>query len=85
VIGPNSRSSLRPRRKAAAGRDGEVAPVAERGRRQVVDEDVADDAAAQRGDHPERDHTDDVEVRHADGGQGSVEGERKRAAQVEGE
>jgi hypothetical protein len=68
--------------RAACGHR-QVPPVLECGRRQVVQQDVADDAPAQRSDHAQGDDTDDVQPHGAHRSQSSVEAERKRPGQIE--
>ena len=60
----------------ASGGHRQIPPVPEGGRRQVVQQDVADDAPAQRSDHAEGDDTDDVQPDSAHGSQRSVKAER---------
>ena len=55
----------------------------EGGRRQVVQQDVADDAPAQRSDHAKGDDTDDVQPDSAHCSQRSVKAERERPGQIE--
>jgi hypothetical protein len=63
----------------------QVGPGAECGRRQRVDEDVAQDAAAEGRDHAERQHPDDVKLRFFQACDRAVERERERAGQVKRE
>jgi hypothetical protein len=69
-----------------AGRgDREVAPVVERGRRDRPDDEIAQDAAAECGDHPQGHDADDVEPRRPYRGQRTVEGEHERPDEIEDE
>ena len=61
----------------------QIPPVLEGGRRQVVQQDVADDAPTQRSDHAEGDDTDDVQPDSAHRSQRSVKAERERPGQIE--
>jgi hypothetical protein len=54
-------------------------------RGQRVDEDVAQYAAAEGGDHAECEHPDDVKLGCFHGGDRAVERERERAGQVKRE
>jgi hypothetical protein len=49
----------------ASGGHRQIPPILEGGRRQVVQQDVADDAPTQSSDHAEDDDTDDVQAREA--------------------
>ena len=69
--------------EGASGGHRQISPVLEGGRRQVVQQDVADDAPAQRSDHAEGDDADDVQPDSAHRGQCSVEAERKCPGQIE--
>jgi hypothetical protein len=66
----------------ARGGDGQIPPVAEGGGRYRADEQVADDAAADRGDHGQPRI---VEPGDAQPHQRAVEGEHEGARQVEDE
>jgi hypothetical protein len=63
----------------------QVAPVAKGSRRYRADEDVADDAPAQGGDHAEGEYADDVQAGGMHRSQRAVEREREGAGQIQRE
>ncbi len=60
----------------------EALPAPATANKAETEQDVADDAAARSGDHPERDHPHDVDLRHLHRRERPVEREGERASQV---
>jgi hypothetical protein len=82
---PTQPSAEQERNQPSAGSHRQVTPVAERGRWQGAEQDVAEDAPTHRCDHAEGDDTDDVHMRRSDRGQRAVQCERERPGKVQDE